>query len=86
MKYFELEVGSANFCGFNSTFMLKGETESEVESSKEYEDIMDYMQDYVTGWIDEGDWEEHGEEADMLSINISETTEEAFLAHGENQY
>lgn len=65
-------------CGFDCTGVFKAEDEFKLFNNNMFYSFQEDMQEYVSGWVTEEDFEED-EEADALTVNIEEISEEEYL-------
>jgi hypothetical protein len=82
MKYFRVEFGSLHMCGFQTAGFFKAESEEALWFDPMMTKFEEEMFDYVSGWVDEEDFEEN-EDADAISCDITEITEEEYLEYME---
>jgi len=75
MKYFEVKMESPQYCGFDSYWWIKAESEEDVEKTDEYYHAMDAMVDYLMGWKEEED----SDDSTDPYVSMEEVTEEVYL-------
>lgn len=86
MKYFLVEASSEHFCGFDSSFYFAAESEEDLENSEDWDEMVNHMEDYIGGWVDEDDEEEYGDDAGNIIYSVSETTESEYLEFKDSNF
>lgn len=89
MKYFRVDAYSVNWCGFDSSFYFKAESEEELENSRDMAAVEEHMFDYISGadLDDEEDMtEEERDESNMVGWNIEEIDEEEYLEYVDGNF
>ncbi len=75
MKKFIVKAESANYCGFFEEIEIFAEDADAVEKTAEYKQFVENFQEYVTGNLEEEDFEEYGEDADLINVEIVDEEE-----------
>ena len=76
MKLFRVKGESMNFCGLFDEIKVLAEDEDAVEKTKEYQEFVRTFQEYVTNNLEEEDFEEYGEDADLINVEIIDEEED----------
>ena len=80
MKYFEVKKYSIEMCGFDSYGHFAAESEMKLYASREYMNFCEDYDDYLSGWVDEDDYEDEQDYFDALSSgeSVREITKEEY--------
>lgn len=91
MKYYQVYFYSVEWCGYSAYGVFKANSEEELFESKPFLNFQDEFQDYVSGWMDEEDYEEN-EMTDAINCDVIELDEneynelKVFYKDDENPY
>lgn len=78
MPFYRVHMSSANYCGFDSYGFFEAKSESALESSFDFHEYQNEMQEYVSEWFTSEDYE-GDDEADFIVYFIEEINEKEYL-------
>lgn len=80
MEYFEVKKYSLELCGFDAYGHFAAENETKLYASREYMNFCEDYDDYLSGWVDEDDYDDEQDYFDTLSSGefVREITKEEY--------